>query len=210
MYQTVVNKCSSGLSKSEEVSYRSEVAGLCDRLDAWHDSIPLEDRPIYGTTSRIKKKLYSQSPGARIEPLTFQSYRAAMNYARYAAAQALSSDEALDTVTGATSLPSAYRDDWNRLVLQIVAGLEDVPCTGDDDNYLGLTWIIGQVVGLRCLDPSVISWIESHLELLASASQDWGSLMPKDLFRPLLALQRGVLERRRIAVHIFWGYGPEY
>lgn len=117
MCQTVVNKCSSGLSKSEEVSYRSEVAGLRDRLDAWHDSIPLEDRPIYGKTSRIKKKLYSQPPGARIEPLTFRSYRAAMNYARYAAAQALSSEEALDIITGATAPSPTYRDDWNHLIL---------------------------------------------------------------------------------------------
>ncbi|KAF4414263.1 hypothetical protein CGGC5_v004852 [Colletotrichum fructicola Nara gc5] len=208
LYQTVVNKCSSGLDKSEEASCRTEVAGLRDRLDAWHDSIPPEDRPIYGTTSRLKKQLASQPPGTRIEPLTFQSYRAAMNYARFAAAQALSSDEALDIITGATSPPTAYRDEWNHLILQILAGLEEVPCTGDDDNYLGLTWIVGQVVGLRCLDPSVISWIESHLELLASASQDWGSLMPKDLFRPLLALQRGLLERGRVAVHIFGDMGP--
>ncbi|KAI8246907.1 hypothetical protein K4K55_000053 [Colletotrichum sp. SAR 10_96] len=136
-------------------------------LDAWHESIPLEDRPIYGTTSRLKKQLASQPPGTRIEPLTYQSYRAAMDYARYAAAQALSSDEALDIITGATSPPIAYRDEWNHLILQILAGLEVLPCTGDDDNYLGLTWIVGQVVGLRCLDPSVISWIESHLELLA-------------------------------------------
>ncbi|KAI8292697.1 hypothetical protein K4K60_000051 [Colletotrichum sp. SAR11_57] len=143
-------------------------------LDAWHDSIPPEDRPIYGTTSRLKKQLASQPPGTRIEPLTFQSYRAAMNYARFAAAQALSSDEALDIITGATSPPTAYRDEWNHLILQILAGLEEVPCTGDDDNYLGLTWIVGQVVGLRCLDPSVISWIESHLELLAIAPDSNG------------------------------------
>ncbi|KAL3293349.1 RTA1 domain-containing protein [Colletotrichum asianum] len=208
LYQTVVKKCSSGLSKSEEASCRTEVAGLRDMVDAWHDSIPLEDRPIYGATSRLKKQLASQPPGTRIEPLTFRSYRAAMNYARYAAAQALSSDEALDIVTGATSLPTAYRDEWNHIILQIIAGLEKVPCTGDDDNYLGLMWIVGQVVGLRCLDPSIISWIESHLELLASASHDWGSFMPKDLFGPLLALQRGLLERGRVAVHIFGDMGP--
>ncbi|EQB50546.1 hypothetical protein CGLO_10006 [Colletotrichum gloeosporioides Cg-14] len=131
-----------------------------------------------------------------------------MNYARYAAAQALCSDEALDIITGATSLPTAYRDEWNHIILQILAGLEEQPCTGDDDNYLGLMWIVGQVVGLRCLDPAIISWIESHLELLASASQDWGSLMPKDLFRPLLALQKGLLEHKRVAVHIFGDMGP--
>ncbi|KAK2745085.1 hypothetical protein CKAH01_18302, partial [Colletotrichum kahawae] len=208
LYQAVINKCSPGLSDSEETSCRSEFADIRDRLDTWHDSIPLEDRPIYGATSRLKKQLSSQSPGTRIEPLTFRSYRAAMNYARYAAAQALSSEEAVDIITGTAAPPPAYRDEWNHLVLQILAGLEGVPCTGDDDNYLGLMWIVGQVVGLRCLDPSVISWIEGHLELLAWASQDWGSLMPKDLFRPLLSLQKGLLEHRRVAVHIFGDMGP--
>ncbi|KAI8307212.1 hypothetical protein K4K61_003753 [Colletotrichum sp. SAR11_59] len=178
LYQTVVKKCSSGLSKSEEASCRTEVAGLCDMLDAWHDSIPLEDRPIYGATSRLKKQLASQPPGTRIEPLTFRSYRAAMNYARYAAAQALSSDEALAIVTGATSLPAAYRDEWNHIILQIIAGLEKVPCTGGDDNYLGLMWIVGQVVGLRCLDPSIISPTETTAAACISIAPDSNGHVP--------------------------------
>ncbi|KAF6807124.1 hypothetical protein CSOJ01_08391 [Colletotrichum sojae] len=178
----------------------SALAVLRDDLDSWQDSVDMNERPVYTKTATLKMWLDLEPPSARFEPLSFQSYHAAMNYAQYAAAHALCSQHSLDVLTGKGEYDDSYTDEWIHLILRVVAGLRSA---NDEENYLGLMWIVGQVVVLRCTDSHIIAWIQKKASLLENTTPDWSCVLPKHLFGLLLAMQKDLLAQGRAVMHIF-------
>ncbi|KAF6827997.1 hypothetical protein CMUS01_08758 [Colletotrichum musicola] len=189
-----------GGSAPEEEYSMSALAALRDGLDGWQNSVGMNERPVYTKTAKFKAQLESEPPGVRFEPLWFQSYDAAMYYTQYAAAQALCSQHSLDVLTGKAACDESYTDEWIHLILQIVPGLR---WDYDERNHLGLMWIVGQVVALRCTDPHIIAWIQKQASLLESITPDWSCVLPKHLFGPLLAMQKDLLAQGRAVMHLF-------
>jgi len=200
---------------------------LAGDLNAWHDGIDMAHLPTFGVTADITRSLDSSNmlsptdnPNGSASPpknplatylserIKFRSHQAAIDYLRYAAAQALCSVVALDELTGGSLQADAHQDKWIKLIFRILVSIDPDICSHQDIQELGIMWILWRLVLHRALNAEVLDAVEALLPLIDRMSARLGVLYPPKLFRTWIRLHRDELARGRAILLTFIDFGP--
>lgn len=111
---------------------------LREELNAWHESLDALDHPLPSATTQLQGMLRGRISFPPVKSFFFRSQKVAMNYVRYATAQALCSREALDFATGGDLEGGSYMNPWILQILQIMSGLDWDPFSPDHLLDIGL------------------------------------------------------------------------
>lgn len=183
-----------------------ELDGMRAELDDWHATLTTHDYPMLTATSTTMAELHKQPRALRGEPLCFQNHQAALNYLRYAAAQALCSKDTLEILTGGTFEEEPPTNRWINLCLRIIDGLDRQACLEADDDQIGLMWIVARVIiGRGSQDMAILEAIESWLPWLEEVGAIPGSTCPAWCLRGLLNKIKEERTRGRHVLAFFLG-----
>ncbi|KAL7906472.1 hypothetical protein GGI35DRAFT_458212 [Trichoderma velutinum] len=213
----------SSADSGSEDGFLSRLAELQDELDCWHDRLPLDELPVYGTTARSKNRL-------SVEPLRFRSHSAAANYLRYAVAQLLCSRSNLDACTGGClsrrnmsrldpesihSPGSALDvnqqsdpDPWALLVFQIIAGMDPQDFFDEDTSRIGPMWVVSRLLLLCSRDADLLDAVAGLLPRLEGIGARLGSIYPSWMLKRLVTCVQAERARNRVVLYIHPEFGP--
>ncbi|KAH8698609.1 hypothetical protein BGW36DRAFT_426307 [Talaromyces proteolyticus] len=171
------------------------------RLDKWHSDLDLSELPIDSYTSQRKDLLTEQSSKLDIFPLKFHSFEAAMNYAYYAHAQMLCSEETIDRLEDPAFVEPAFtRKDspWVELILRITQGLNIAECIYKNTFNAGILPIITSCM-VACPRADVASWIEDWLRKVEDFGIPLESGLPFGIIKRTI---RFILNQRQNRRHV--------
>lgn len=178
----------------------AQLDGMRAELDDWHAALTIHDFPMLTATSKTMAELHKKPQALRGEPLRFRTHQAALDYLRYAAAQALCSKDTLETLTGGTFDEEPPTDRWISLCLRIIDGLDRQTCLEADDDQIGLMWIVARaIIGRGSQDMAVLEAIESWLPWLEHVCAIPRSTCPAWCLRGLL---NNIKEERARGRHV--------
>lgn len=184
----------------------AQLEAMRAELDDWHSTLTTHDFPMLTATSKTMVEIQKQPRALRSEPLCFRNHQAALNYLRYAAAQALCSKEAIETLTGGILDKELQTNRWINLCLRIINGLDRQVCLEANADEIDLMWIVGRaIIGRGCQDMAVLETIESWLPWLEEVSAIPGSTCPAWCLRRLLNKVREESARGRHLLAFFLG-----
>ncbi|KAL1906566.1 hypothetical protein Sste5344_007735 [Sporothrix stenoceras] len=178
--------------KEADEAYTKTLAQQRTRLDAWHATLDLSERPVDSYVSQPPH----MSDGLHILPLKFHSFDAAMNYAHYAHAQMLCADSAKDRIKNPQyTAPNFTRKDcpWGGLLLRITAGLDLDDCVYKNTFRPGLLLILTSLMVL-CPRPDVAAWIDEWVHRVGEFGVPLESGLPFGIIQRVI---RFVFEQRK-------------
>lgn len=149
-------------------SYQESLAKQRATLDDWHSTLDLSELPIESYVSQRQdsmKHSITESDMLEIRPLKFQSFDAAMNYANYAHAHMMCSQDAIDRLLNPEFVvPPLTRKDcpWPELILRITAGLQLADCVYKNTFNAGILSILTTCIVL-CPRADVAAWIQEWI-----------------------------------------------
>jgi hypothetical protein len=182
-------------------SYRDSLARQRARLDKWHSGLDLSELPIDSYVS-LRKDLPRQSTTELdILPLRFHSFEIAMNYAYYANAQMLCSEDVMDRLENQRFVEPAFtRKDcpWVELILRITHGLEITDCIYKSTFNAGILSILTACMVI-CPRADVAWWIEDWIRKV----EDYGIPLEMGLpFGIIKRVIRFILNQRQNMLHV--------
>lgn len=186
---------------SIDESYRDSLAKERARLDKWHSSLDLCELPIDSYVSQRKDLLRQSTTELDILPLKFHSFETAMNYAYYAHAQMLCSEDLMDRLKSRTIVEPAFtRKDcpWAELILRITQGLDITDCIYKSTFNAGILSILTACMAV-CPRADVASWIETWIRNV----EDYGIPLESGLpFGIIKRVIRFILNERQNKRHV--------
>jgi hypothetical protein len=186
---------------SIDESYRDSLEKQRTRLDKWHSDLDLSELPIDSYVSRHKDLLRQSTTELDILPLKFHSFETAMNYAYYAYAQMLCSEDMVDRLESQTFVEPAFtRKDypWAELILRITHGLDISDCIYKSTFNAGILSILTACMAV-CPRADVASWIENWIRKV----EDYGIPLESGLpFGIIKRVIRFILDQREKRRHV--------
>lgn len=139
-----------------------------NKLNEWHTQLPQCEQPIHSFSP-------TTSPGANengtfvVQPLYFNSYDAALNYAYYVVARIMQCTDLLFTVdkTSPHILGNECNDalPWIMILLRIVTAIDKKKAITQNAYTIGFSNLL-LAASLRCQNLALGMWIENWLECL--------------------------------------------
>ncbi|QKX63218.1 uncharacterized protein TRUGW13939_10387 [Talaromyces rugulosus] len=185
---------------SIDESYRDSLAKQRTRLDKWHSDLDLSELPIDSYVSQHKDLLRQSTTELDILPLKFHSFEIAMNYAYYAHAQMLCSEDVVDRLEQTFVEPAFTRRDypWAELILRITHGLDISDCIYKSTFNTGILTILTACMAV-CPRADVASWIENWIRKV----EDYGIPLESGLpFGIIKRVIRFILDQRKKRRHV--------
>ncbi|PTU20717.1 hypothetical protein P175DRAFT_0532065 [Aspergillus ochraceoroseus IBT 24754] len=179
------------LAKIDE-SYWKTIEKQRASLDDWHSGLDVSDLPVESFTSTSIETVRETDAGLQVEPLRFQTYRAAMNYAYYAAAQLSSSRKTFEQMAELEELASGSRFTrekypWESLLLRIACGLDMDDCLYKHTFKIGiLSFLI--ICASSCPHIAVAKWTNAWIRELEDHGMAVEDGMPLALIKRIMRL----------------------
>ncbi|KAK4942701.1 hypothetical protein LTR10_017650 [Elasticomyces elasticus] len=166
-------------------------ASLCKqrlRLDQWHTKLDPFELPIESFVSE-SGNIPANGGSLHVQPLQFHTHDSAMNYAYYAAAQLLSSQEFWQRIAGvaapSTLKPSKSR--WELLILRITAGISPSECVYKNTFDIGIISLLSFCAGWSP-DPAVACWVDGWVQKMEEHGVVLDGSVPISILKKLLNL----------------------